>query len=191
MTAAEWARAVFDTTRLHGARCSYTCGCADTPEGFFKFPLCAAEFQQNCFTAGDNIDINSRKQRSVLPVNFPNKSLDPVANNGTADLFADRNPKARVSQVIGVPDNQKSFNDHFVGNAQKFQKIRTFTQSYRLGKRAAGLALCCNQENYLTAMRTARFLRPFALLRLMTRRPFLVAILTRKPWVLLRETLLG
>ena len=44
---------------------------------------------------------------------------------------------------------------------------------------------------YLAAIRTARFFRPFALLRLITRRPFFVAILTRKPWVLLRETLLG
>jgi hypothetical protein len=34
---------------------------------------------------------------------------------------------------------------------------------------------------YLAAMRTARFFLPFALLRLITRRPFLVAILTRKP----------
>ena len=46
-------------------------------------------------------------------------------------------------------------------------------------------------RNYFAAMRTDRFFLPFALLRLMTSRPFLVAILTRKPWVLLRETLLG
>lgn len=44
---------------------------------------------------------------------------------------------------------------------------------------------------YLTAIRTARFFLPFALLRFITRRPFFVAILTRKPCVLLRETLLG
>src|SRR5512133_147313 len=34
---------------------------------------------------------------------------------------------------------------------------------------------------YLAAIRTARFFLPFALLRLITRRPFFVAILTRKP----------
>lgn len=44
---------------------------------------------------------------------------------------------------------------------------------------------------YLTAMRTARFFLPLALLRLITRRPFFVAILTRNPCVLLREILLG
>jgi len=36
-------------------------------------------------------------------------------------------------------------------------------------------------KTYLAAMRTARFFLPLALLRLITRRPFLVAILTRKP----------
>jgi hypothetical protein len=45
--------------------------------------------------------------------------------------------------------------------------------------------------NYFTAILTDRFLRPFALLRLITKRPFFVAILTRKPWVRLREVLLG
>jgi hypothetical protein len=34
---------------------------------------------------------------------------------------------------------------------------------------------------YLAAMRTARFFLPFARLRLITRRPFFVAILTRNP----------
>jgi hypothetical protein len=46
-------------------------------------------------------------------------------------------------------------------------------------------------EDYLAAMRTDRFFLPFALLRLMTRRPFLLAILTRKPWVRFLEMLLG
>ena len=44
---------------------------------------------------------------------------------------------------------------------------------------------------YFEAMRTERFLRPFALLRLITRRPFLVAMRTRNPWVRFRDTLLG
>jgi len=47
------------------------------------------------------------------------------------------------------------------------------------------------QNYYLAAILTDKFLRPFALLRFMTKRPFLVAILTRKPWVRLRHTLLG
>jgi hypothetical protein len=44
---------------------------------------------------------------------------------------------------------------------------------------------------YFAGILTDRFLRPFALLRLITSRPFFVAILTRKPWVRLREVLLG
>lgn len=55
--------------------------------------------------------------------------------------------------------------------------------------------LLCQQSrnvlNYFVAILTDRFLRPFALLRLITRRPFFVAILTRKPWVRLRDVLLG
>jgi hypothetical protein len=43
----------------------------------------------------------------------------------------------------------------------------------------------------LVAMPTERRLRPFALLLLITRRPFLVAMRTRKPWVLFLETLEG
>jgi hypothetical protein len=48
-----------------------------------------------------------------------------------------------------------------------------------------------NNVRYFVAILTDRHLRPFALLRLMTKRPFFVAILTRKPWVRLREILLG
>ena len=40
-------------------------------------------------------------------------------------------------------------------------------------------------------MLTDSLLRPFALLRLITSRPFFVDILTKKPWVRLREVLLG
>ena len=44
---------------------------------------------------------------------------------------------------------------------------------------------------YLEAMATASLLRPLARRLLMTRRPFLVDILTRNPWVLFRDVLLG
>jgi hypothetical protein len=38
---------------------------------------------------------------------------------------------------------------------------------------------------------TASLFRPLARLLFITRRPFLLDIRTRKPWVLLREVLLG
>lgn len=119
MTAAKVGIAVFGTTRLHGARCSYTCGCADTPEGFFKFPMCAAEIHQSRFPASDDIDIDLRKQRSVVPVNFSDKTLDPVTDDGTANLLTYRYPEARVSEFIGVPDNKKPFDRIFVWNTGK------------------------------------------------------------------------
>lgn len=43
----------------------------------------------------------------------------------------------------------------------------------------------------MVAMPTARRLRPLALLLLITSLPFLVAMRTRKPWVLFLEILLG
>ena len=65
-----------------------------------------------------------------------------------------------------------------------------FRKRALLGKVAIGTTFT-PVKIYLTAILTARFLRPFALLRLITKRPFLVAILTRNPWVRLREILLG
>jgi hypothetical protein len=44
---------------------------------------------------------------------------------------------------------------------------------------------------YFAAIETESLFLPFALRRLMTRRPFFVAIRTKKPWVRLREMLLG
>ena len=55
----------------------------------------------------------------------------------------------------------------------------------------AAVSAITQVQNYFVAILTDRFLRPLALLRLITKRPFLVAILTRKPWVRLREVLLG
>ena len=44
---------------------------------------------------------------------------------------------------------------------------------------------------YFAATVTARRFRPLARRRLITNRPFLVAIRTRNPWVLFRDVLLG
>ncbi len=68
----------------------------------------------------------------------------------------------------------------------ELQELGAFAQAFRLGKIRAG-----QTGYYLDAMLTARRLRPLALLLLMTRRPFLVAMRTRKPWVLFLEILLG
>jgi hypothetical protein len=65
------------------------------------------------------------------------------------------------------------------------QEITSFQQPLALGKPLR------RHANYLAEIVTASLFRPLARLLLMTRRPFLVDIRTRKPWVLLREVLLG
>jgi hypothetical protein len=47
------------------------------------------------------------------------------------------------------------------------------------------------RTSYFPEMATDSFFLPFARRLFMTRRPFFVDIRTRKPWVLLREILLG
>jgi hypothetical protein len=68
----------------------------------------------------------------------------------------------------------------------ELQEFGTPAQAFSLGKIRAG-----QKGGYLVAMLTERRLRPLALLLLITRRPFLVAMRTRKPWVLFLEVLLG
>ncbi len=68
------------------------------------------------------------------------------------------------------------------------ERLRSLTTG---GKVVSAIMIRKRYRNYFVAMRTERFFLPFALLRLITRRPFLLAIRTRKPWVLLREVLLG
>ena len=75
---------------------------------------------------------------------------------------------------------------HLRGPRIELQELRAFAQAFTLGKNRAGQALI-----YLEAMLTERRLRPFALLLLITSLPFLVAMRTRKPWVLFLEILLG
>lgn len=74
-----------------------------------------------------------------MPVHFPDASLDPVADDRAADLFAYRRTKSGVNQVIGTPDNQKTIDADLVRHAEQLQKISAFAQSYRLGKGTAGL----------------------------------------------------
>jgi hypothetical protein len=68
----------------------------------------------------------------------------------------------------------------------KRQKILPLQQPLGLG-----IPLLRHAAIYLAAIVTANRFLPLARLLLMTSLPFLLDILTRKPWVLLREVLLG
>ena len=84
-------------------------GLADMPEGFFKFPLCAAEVHQRRFTPGYDIYIDRWNQQPVMSVYFPAETLYPVANNSTAHFSADRYTETRAGQIIFAPDKKESF----------------------------------------------------------------------------------
>ena len=135
--------------------------------------------------------IDCRKQQSLASEGFSSKTFDSVANDSATYLSTSRYSQTRNSSVVNLPDNKKTLYGNFIGIIQKCNKIGTLSKPCWLWKRTDIVSAHIRQGYYLTAIRTARFLRPFALLRLMTRRPFLVDILTRKPWVLLREMLLG
>ena len=79
------------------------------PEGFFKFPLCAAEVHQSRFAPGYDVYIDRWNQQPVMPVNFPAETLDPVANNSAAHFSTDSDTEARAGKIIFTPDKKESF----------------------------------------------------------------------------------
>ena len=90
------------------------------PEGFFKFPLCAAEVHQRRFTPRDDIYIDRWNQQPVMPVYFPAETLYPVANYSTAHFFADRDTKARAGQIIFAPDKKEPFYGNLARSSKQF-----------------------------------------------------------------------
>ena len=75
-------------------------------EGFEEFLPQAVEIHGCSFTPGNDIQIDCRKQYTIVPECLPHKTLNPVSGYRTADLFADRNPKTRMGKVIFLPHHQ-------------------------------------------------------------------------------------
>ena len=84
-------------------------------EGFEEFLLKAMEIHGCSFTPGNNIHINCRQQETIVSEGLPHKTLNPVSDYGTADLFACRNPKPRVCKVISLPYHQDAPGSELLG----------------------------------------------------------------------------
>ena len=99
-------------------------------------------------------------------------------------------PRRAYARLLSCHTTRKALEEYFWTdsfNLRNSERLRSLSVDGYLLLVSTGSPV----KIYLTAMRTDRFFLPLALLRLITRRPFLVAILTRKPCVILRETLLG
>lgn len=142
-------------------------------------PLRAITFRS---TGGSNVrfilNISRTKRLTLLRVTAqPTFLLTVTPRRACARLFSCQT--TRIARVANF------FSESFsLRNSERFRNLTD--EGY-----VVSASVISPVKIYLTAIRTDRFFLPFALLRLITRRPFLVAIRTRKPWVLLRETLLG
>ncbi|BCS56115.1 hypothetical protein GSbR_14780 [Geobacter sp. SVR] len=95
------------------------------PEGSLEFRLHTAEIHQCRLTPCDDVDIHRRKRLPAASEDFPGITLDPVADYGVANLFADRDPETGLSQIIRLPDNKEALGIEFVWSVKKPDKVRT------------------------------------------------------------------
>ena len=144
-----------------------------------------AEFQPGRSLFGDDVIIRQQEQSLILPVKFPYQPLQAISRYRIADLAADGNADTDRWHGGLLPENKEIGCVDLLPLAGKPQKIPPFQEPLMPGKTGHGFG------PYLVAMVTASRLRPLARLLLMTSRPFLVDMRTRKPWVLFRDVLLG
>lgn len=133
---------------------------------------------------GDYVVIGFRKKAFVQPEKFPQEPFDAISGDCITYFFADGYPEPGTSAAGEPVYDQKVPGRNLPSLVGKGKILVPFQQPFVL-RQPVG------HPPYLVAMPTDRRLRPLARRRLMTSRPFLVDILTRKPWVLLRDTLLG
>jgi len=132
----------------------------------------------------DDVEIGVVEKLLVEPEKLPYPPLYAVAHHRDTHFPADGDTQSSMPALTCPPDDNKMSRAYlFSGFGQK-QIIASLPDPFTTGK--GGIHII-----YLQAICTDNFLRPFARLRFITSRPFLVAIRTRKPWVLLREMLLG
>lgn len=135
---------------------------------------------------GNDINICLHKKRLVLPVKLPQSSLDAVPYYGVAHFLAHGEADPGAGGFPVLPEQKKVRGVHLVGVRVELRELGALAETLTLGKCGT-----VQRVNYLEAMETERRLRPFALLLLITSLPFLVAMRTRKPWVLFLEILEG
>ena len=135
---------------------------------------------------GDEVVIRRCEQFLVKTKELAQESLDPVPDHGVPDLATHRRAEPGLPLRPLGPDDDEVLRVELAPTVGQLEELAAGAQPLLLRKAVPGL-----DHDYLVAIVTARRLRPLARRRLITSRPFFVDIRTRKPWVLLRDTLLG
>ena len=117
---------------------------------------------------------------------FPKQSLGPVARDGSTDLAAGRQPQTIVPAVVGGRHQAEQRPIQAQAAVEDTPVLPRRAESFAACEPAAGQA-----RQGPGAFQAASRLRPFWRRRLSTRRPPLVRIRTRKPWVRFRFRLFG
>ncbi len=129
---------------------------------------------------GDNNIALPRKTLPVASEDFPNQPLDPVPPYCVAGPAMHTDPQAIPWQGIRQDNDCKTVPMKPPSGPVYALKLPVCTQQMRL-----------RESIPLQQAQAASCLRPLARRLLMTARPFLVFIRTRKPWVRARLVVLG
>jgi hypothetical protein len=131
------------------------------------------------FTFGDDDDIVARRE-FVTAKNLSNQSFSAISDNGAPQLSGDRYAQASYRALV---------------RKQKHRGITPVNPAaalvHALELRASPNPLIAAEARQNYSELTVRRLRPFARRRLSTRRPFFVAMRTRKPCVRARWRVFG
>ncbi len=149
---------------------------ANPAKSIGKFLTYSSIPEISCTAAGDNIVIDGKKRFSVQAEKFPYQSFDPVSDNGIPHFPADRDTDTRPGKRGTRINNDEIRQIQLPAPSSYRDKFRPFPKPN-------GFVKCwhCRGKCYLEAMETERRFLPFALRRLITRRPFFVAMRTKKP----------
>jgi hypothetical protein len=143
-------------------------------------------------TARDHHDVDAlpvRRGRG-LSKNFTDQPLCAVPLNSVPQLARCDNPKPGLARPVGGDHDRQEPSASPATRFEHFLELRSATEPARGGEaegHRGGPGCGCSRQDE----ETVRRLRPFARRRLSTSRPFLVAILTRKPCVRLRRRRFG
>ncbi len=142
----------------------------------FFTDACQGEAANVCSLAGHDDNVKAwRQEVCLLAEELPHDPFSTIADGSAATFAADGQPQAPRPDIISLKHD-----DH--------PPRRHEATAVRI---ASGKIRPPPETKTGWETQTARRLRPLARRRLMTARPFLVRIRTRKPWVRFRRVVLG
>lgn len=86
---------------------------------------------------GDDVEICRYEKRLVLPVKFPESSLDAVSDDRVPHLLAHGEADPGAGFLI-LPEQQKMLGVHLRCSFVELQELRTFAQAFVFGKLRVG-----------------------------------------------------